>query len=114
MLFIIIVLLVFITQSVFTFWWLAMLDAFVVSLFMGKSAWIAFLSGFAGVGLVWFGQIYYINHQNEGLLLRKIAEFFPFSPTMLFTVTVLIGAFSGGLGAWAGYSIRALWKKEEI
>ena len=113
MLFIIIALLVFITQSIFYHWWLVALDAFLAALFFARSSWEAFLSGFAAVALVWFGQAYYLNSRNEGLLLEKMTNLFGFLPSSewLFAITVLLGALVGGFAALTAYSIRAFWKK---
>ncbi len=113
MLFVIIVLLVFITQSVFAYWWLIAVDAFLAALFFGRSGWGAFLSGFLAVALVWFGQAYYSSYLNENLLLGKITQLFrlPASEWM-FVIVVSIGGLVGGLAALSGYSFKALWQKE--
>ena len=72
MLLIVIALLVFITQWLFYHWWWIIIDAFVATLLVKvRSGWAAFFSGFVGVGLVWLGYIYFINVQNEGLLLYQ-------------------------------------------
>ncbi|MDX2301529.1 MAG: hypothetical protein NW226_01960 [Microscillaceae bacterium] len=113
MLFIIIALLVFITQTIFYHWWLVAVDAFVAALFFGRSGWVAFLSGFMAVGLVWFIQAYYLSQRNEGLLLERMTKFFGFLPSSewMFVLTVAIGALVGGFSALTAYSIRSFWKK---
>jgi hypothetical protein len=114
MLFIVIALLVFITQSLFYHWWLIIIDAFVGALLLGKNGWQAFISGFLGVGLIWAGQAFYLNNQNEDLLANKIADLF-FLPNSLalLGVTVLLGGLVGGFSALSGYSIRAFWQKKQ-
>ncbi len=112
MLFIIIVFLVFITQSIFHYWWLAALDSFIASFFFSKSAQSAFLSGFLAVALVWLGQLFFINFQNESLLLNKIADIIRLSPNLIMVIAVLIGGLSGGVGALCAYNLKAIWKKE--
>jgi hypothetical protein len=113
MLFIVIALLVFITQSLFYQWWLIIVDAFVGALLLGKSGWQAFLSGFLGVGLVWAGQAFYLNTQNEDLLASKIANLF-FLPNSLalLGITAFLGGLVGGFSALSAYSIRAFWQKK--
>lgn len=111
MLFIVITLLVFITQSIFSYWWLIIVDAFVAALFFGRSAGQAYLSGFVAVALVWFGQAFYIDVQNEHLLIAKIGDLFSLSPELLFAVTAVIGGLVAGFAALSGYSVRALWKE---
>lgn len=111
MLFIVIALLVFITQSIFTHWWLIIVDSFAAALFFGRSAWGAFFSGLLAVGLVWLGQSYYLDLQNEHLLITKISQLFKLTPELLFAVTAGVGGLVGGFSALSGYSLRALWKK---
>jgi hypothetical protein len=111
LLFIIIALLAFILQSLFAYWWLAAASAFVATILLGKGAWSSFFAGFFAIGLVWFGQAYFLNFRNEGLLLGKISELFSFSPIIIFVITVAIGALMAGFAALSGYSIKALFKK---
>ena len=111
MLFLVIALLVFITQTLFSYWWLVAIDAFVASLLVGKKAFNAYLSGFFGVALVWFGQIYYINSQNEGLLLGKISKLLGISGELLIIVTLLIIGTVGGLSALSAYYLKSIVKK---
>ncbi|MCU0445919.1 MAG: hypothetical protein MUE85_13490 [Microscillaceae bacterium] len=111
MLFVVIALLVFITQSLFYHWWLIVVDAFLGALLLGKNGWQAFLSGFLAVALVWAGQAFYWNYQNEDLLANKIADLFFLPNSMaLLGVTVLIGGLVGGFSALSGYSIKAFWQ----
>jgi hypothetical protein len=113
MLFVIILLLVFITQAIFAEWWLIIPVSFITSLFLGKSGWIAFFSGFLAVGLIWFGQAFFLDYRNESLLSGKIGQIFNLSSTWLLVVTAGIGAVTGGFSALTGYSIKALFKKRE-
>lgn len=113
MLFIVIALLVFVTQSIFYHWWLIAADAFVAAFFFGKSSWGVFFSGFLAVALVWAGQAYYLSSRNDDLLLGKMAELLgPLpSPIWLLGITALMGGLVGGFSALTAYSIRSLWKK---
>ena len=113
MLFIIIALTVFITQSVFTHWWLIVIDSFIAAILFAKSGWGAFLSGFAAVALVWFGQAYYLNYRNGGILLEKISNIFSLSPNMIIVVTTVLFGIVAGFAALSRYSIRALFKRKE-
>ncbi len=110
MLFLVIALLVFITQSLFTDFWLSAASAFIASLLLGKSNFHSFFSGFFGVGVIWLGYILFIDTQNESLLSDKIAQLFKLpSGTWLMVVTVCIGGITGGLSAWTGYALKALF-----
>ncbi|GAB4396673.1 MAG: hypothetical protein OHK0053_11220 [Microscillaceae bacterium] len=112
LLFITIALLIFITQSLFSSWWLLALDAFAGAVLLGRSAGGAFLAGFFGAGLVWGGYAFFLNQRNEGLLLSRIAELFHLPSWGVYAITMGIAALVGGLAAWSGYSLRALWWKK--
>ncbi|WP_051295884.1 hypothetical protein [Eisenibacter elegans] len=116
MLFIVIALLVFITQFLLHHWWLVIIDAFIAAVLLGRKSWGSFLSGFFAVGLVWFGMAWFLNYRNEGLLAGKIIQLFPLSlqsPYWLLFFTALIGGLVGGVSAWSGYSLKALWVRDK-
>ncbi|TAE74145.1 MAG: hypothetical protein EAZ85_05160 [Bacteroidetes bacterium] len=110
MLFIVIALLVFITQSLFTDFWLSAASAFIASFLLGKNNLHSFLSGFCGVGVIWLGYILFIDTQNESLLADRIAQLFKLSSgTWLIVVTTCLGGITGGLSAWTGYALKSLF-----
>jgi hypothetical protein len=112
MLFLVIALLVFITQSLLYQWWIIAIDAFLAALLLGRSGWQSFFSGFLGVGVVWFGQAFFLNYQNEGLLMAKVAQLFQLPDDYwLLLITGLVGGLVGGFSALSAYSIKSLWKK---
>lgn len=114
LLFLIIVLLVFVTQFLLHSWWIAAIDGFVAALFFSKSGWQAFIAGFLGVGVIWGGYAFYINQSNENLLADKIAQIFSLPGAVwLLVLTTLIGALIGGFSALTGYSLRALFIKKK-
>ncbi len=114
MLFIVIALLVFITQYLLDYWWLIAVDAFLAAILVGKSGLSSFLSGFLAVGLVWFGMAFYLNYQNEGLLMGRIAEmFFNMMPIWILVITAFIGGLVGGFAALTGFSLKSLWMKNK-
>lgn len=111
LLFIVIALLAFISQSLLMHWWLSAVSAFLGALLLGKGSWSSFFAGFFAVGLVWLGQAYFLNLKNEGLLLGRISEMFGLSPVLIFTITVGIGALTAGFASLSGYSLKAIFKK---
>jgi len=119
MLFIVITLLVFITQYLLNYWWLAALDAFLATLLLGKSSWQAFLSGLFAVAIVWFAMAFYLNYQNEGILLERITQmlvtqtFGLQSNAWVLGATALVGGTLGGLSALMAYSIKSFWKQKK-
>jgi hypothetical protein len=113
MLFLVIALLVFITQTLLSHWWLVMIDCFVAAWLVGKSSLASFLSGFLGVLVVWLGYALFVNSQNEGLLLGRISELLGLGKTMIIIITVLVGSLAGGMSALTGYHFKAMWKKTD-
>ena len=110
MLFIVVLLLVFITQSLFYYFWLVALDAFFASLFLGKSFRHSFWSCFLAVLLVWAGQVYLIDSQNGSILSTKMANLFGLGRSeWIIFITIFVGAITGGLGALAGFSLRNIF-----
>jgi hypothetical protein len=110
MLFIVIVLLVFITQSLFYHFWLVALDSFIASVLLGKSFRHSFWSSFLASFLVWFGQVYFIDSQNGSLLSTKMANLFGLGRSeWIILITILIGAFTGALGGVVGFSLRNIF-----
>ncbi len=113
LLFIVIALLAFISQSLLMHWWFAALSAFLGALLLGKGAWSSFFAGFFAIALVWLGQAYFLNIRNEGLLLGRISELFSLTSVWVFVITVSIGALTGGFASLSGYSLKAIFKKEK-
>lgn len=114
MLFIIIAILVFITQSLFSAWWWVAVVAFVAAVLVkARSNIEAILSGFLGVAGVWAIQAFFINQANEGLLAGKIAPIFSLpSGDWLLVITGVIGGLVGAFSAWSGYSLRVILRKK--
>ena len=113
MLFIIIAILVYITQSIFASWWWIAVVSFVAAILVGRSKWEAFLSGFLGVAAVWVAQSFFVNQANEGLLAEKIAQIFKLpSGEWLLVITGVIGGLVGAFSALSGYSLRAILNKK--
>lgn len=111
MLFILIVLLVYITQYIFAHWWLIAVNAFVASVILARSGWNAFFSGFFAVVVVWLFQSFILNYWNESLLLSKISKLFTVPAPYIFVITVVLGGFIAGLSALTGYYLKSLFKK---
>ncbi len=110
MLFIVILLLVFITQSIFYHFWLVAVDAFVACLLLGKSFRHSLWSSFFAVLIVWAGQAYMIDSQNGSLLSTKMAILFGLGRSeWVFLITILVGALTGALGGLAGFSLRNIF-----
>jgi hypothetical protein len=92
---------------IFPWWWPAV-AAYAVGFWKPRRAGAAFLSGFAGPALAWAGLAAWMDQRNHHLLSARIAALFH-APDgwALIAATGVIGGMMGGLGAWAGFSLRA-------
>lgn len=93
-------------------WWSVALVAFSVSAIWRGSSANAFLAGFLGVGLLWFGIALYYSTAYNSQLPDNVAELFQLgSSEILATVTGLIGAIVGGLASLSGSYLHKLISK---
>ncbi|TAF66915.1 MAG: hypothetical protein EAZ55_04395 [Cytophagales bacterium] len=112
MLFLFIAILLFITQYLFDAWWLILVCPFFMSVLLSRGYVHAFFSGFFAVGIVWFSMAFYLNYQNESLLLNRVGTMFSLpAGYWLFVITFLIGGIAGGISSQTGYSLKALWTR---
>lgn len=89
-------------------WWSVAIAAFISVLLIPLTSGRAFLTGFAGVFLLWFLLAWWIDVKNQHILSKKIAEIFPLggSSMAIILITAFIGALVGGLGALSGSYLR--------
>lgn len=94
-------------------WWSVAIAAGLVAFFVHQKAGWAFLSGFLGIGLLWFVLSFVISAQNEGILANRISELIlkKQSPTNLMALTAVIGALVGGFGALTGSLLKGVLGK---
>lgn len=89
-------------------WWWPALAGYGLGIWLGRKGSSAFLSGFAGTGSAWLVLAGFMDWRNHQLLSQKMASIFHLpSPFLLLAMTAIIGGLLGGLGAWAGQSLRA-------
>lgn len=92
----------------FPWWWWPALAGYAVGCWLGRSGPRAFAAGFLGAGGAWLALAAFMDWRNYHLLSAKVAALFHLpSPLLLLALTALIGGLLGGLGAWAGQSLRA-------
>lgn len=93
-------------------WWSIALVAFLVALLIPQTVSNSFLSGFAGIFLLWALLAFWIDHKNGSTLSQRMAELFKLggSSILLILVTALIGGLVGGFAAMAGSSLRPVPK----
>lgn len=110
MLVLIIIVSCFIAQS-FLPWWIIAPICFIASFFLSTSKKQAFLSGFAGVFILWLVKILSLSLPNEHLLANKVGQVFmlPAADTnwmVMIFVSSLIGGVVGGLSSLTGHSFQ--------
>ncbi|MGZ5134431.1 MAG: hypothetical protein ACXWCG_04755 [Flavitalea sp.] len=101
------------TAGLYLPWWSIAVCAFVVSALILQSPWKSFLSGFAGVFLLWFILTWLIDSANDHILSNKIAQIFPLGGVsfLLILLTAFIGGLVAGLAALSGTYIRYVTKR---
>jgi len=91
-------------------WWAIVPLAAVAGFLLSPSASGAFLAGFAGGSLLWYGSAMLHHVLNAGQFTAKIGEVFSGAQSWhLLMVTGFIGGFLSGLGAMAGCLLRELF-----
>ncbi|MDB5102568.1 MAG: hypothetical protein JWP91_257 [Fibrobacteres bacterium] len=92
---------------IFPWWWPA-IAAYGIGFWLPRNAASAFASGFAGAGLAWAGLAAFLDWRNHHLLSGRIAALFHLQTGWaVVALTGILGGLMGGLGAWAGYALRA-------
>lgn len=89
-------------------WWIIAITSFIVAVSIHQKPGWAFLTGFAGLFLLWGIQALFIDTQNGHLLATKVAAVLPLggSAMLLILVTAFVGGIVGGMGALTGSFIR--------
>jgi len=104
-----VVLVVGIINPFFPFW-MVMICIAVVSAFVGLPAFVSFLGGALGMGLVWVGQSFYLSIYSGSDLPQKMAELIGVGSGMtLVAITGVLGFLIGGLSAWTGSALRKVF-----
>jgi hypothetical protein len=71
-----------------------------------------FITGFAGVGLLWTGLILFADIFNSQILATRMAKLFGLpNAAMFMVVNIFLGAFIGGLAGWSGGMMYKYFRK---
>jgi hypothetical protein len=92
----------FLLQTFFP-WWTLAIGALGVAFVVGNKAWVSFVAGFAGVGILWFGMAFYIDQTTHSILTEKVNKLLPLNS---FVLTTLIGGLVGGFAALTGALLK--------
>lgn len=84
-------------------WWTMAIGAFATGLFFRQNGYRSFLAGLVGVGLLWFGMVYFIDSSTGSILSSKVAAIFPTKTVgLLMMITAVIGGLVGGFASMTG------------
>lgn len=91
-------------------WWSIAIASFLVAVSIYQPPFLAFLTGFAGLFLLWLLLAWGIDAANDSVLAVRISVLMGFgeSPVLLILITALIGGITGGLGALTGSLARLM------
>jgi hypothetical protein len=95
-------------SGLFLPWWGIAISAFIVSLLVPQGRGRSFLSGFAGVFILWCSLAWWIDSKNNSILSHKIAEILPLGGSVfsLVLLTAFVGALVGGFAGLTGSFLR--------
>lgn len=95
-------------------WWSALLPAFLIGGWFANQRREAIRNGSTGIGLLWLGYAGYLNWINEGILSTRIADMLGVpNGWIVLLITMVVGALTGAIGAWAGYELHELKDAQE-
>ena len=89
-------------------WWSFVITSLIVAVAIHQRPGKAFLTGFAGVFLLWAGMALIKDAANEHILSTKVAQVLPLggSYLVLILLTGIIGGLVSGLAALTGTYLR--------
>lgn len=98
--------LAYLLQNVFA-WWAVVLAAALINFIIYSKGPSSFVSGFLGIGLLWFFTALLTDINTDSMLTQKVAAIFSLpSATLLVVVTAIIGGLAGGFGGLTGSQLR--------
>ena len=90
-------------------WWSVVVASLLMNFIISTKGLSSFVSGFLGIGLLWFLLATIINIQTDSILTERVAGIFSLPNSLLVVlVTSLIGGLAGGFGGLTGYHLRKL------
>ncbi|MBS1523084.1 MAG: hypothetical protein JST50_18935 [Bacteroidetes bacterium] len=112
MLFLIILILSFIS-SFFLPWWAAAAIAFLTAWVIGKTSGKTFWSGFGAIFVLWVILALIKSIPNDNILASRVIQLFPLPHQwiLLLLITALIGGLVGGLAALSGVLAKKAFSK---
>ncbi len=92
-------------------WWTIAIVAFAANLIIYQKPFLAWLSAFLAIFILWIVISYIISNNNEHVLAQKISILIlkMESPALLILITGLIGGLVSGFAALAGNYWRSIF-----
>jgi len=98
--------LAFLLQNVFS-WWVVVLASLLINFIIYSKGPSSFLSGFLGIGLLWFFTALITDFSTNSVLTDRVAAIFSLpNSQILILVTALIGGIAGAFGGLTGSQLR--------
>lgn len=94
-------------------WWAIAVVCFGVPLLFRFGAAKAFLSGFAGIFLLWLLTGFFKDQANAHILSSRMAAMFQLPGSYVFLlVAAFVGALVGGFAGWSGAAVRSYYTRQ--
>lgn len=92
-------------------WWSIAVGSFIIPLIIIQKPYIAFITGFVALFLLWGALAFWISTANDHLLAHKISVLVikADSPLLLIGLTALIGGVVAAFSALSGSLLRRLF-----
>ncbi len=92
-------------------WWSIAVVSFLIAIVIFQKPYMAFITGFISLLLLWGGLAWWISAANDDLLAHKISVLVikADSPFLLVGLTALIGAVVAAFAALSGSLLRRLF-----
>ena len=96
----------YLLQNLFP-WWAVVLAAFLINFIIYSSGLSSFLSGFLGIGLLWFFAALITDINTGSILTERVAAIFSLPNSgLLIIITAVIGGIASGFGGLSGSQLR--------
>ncbi len=100
-------------QLLTPYWWWIMIVPFAYGAAGAGTGGRALRTGFLSAGLLWLGASLYFYLTGSRLIAVRMTRMFGFERSwMMVLATALIAAVAGALSGYAGYTVRALFKRQ--
>lgn len=94
------------------YWWWIMIVPFAYGAAAAGTGWKALRTGFLAAGLLWLGASGYLFLTGSRIIAGRMAAMFGLGRSWLMVLaTGLVAGLAAAFSGYAGYAVRALFKK---